>query len=84
MSLRIGVDTGGTFTDLCAFDETTGQLHVRKVSSTPADPGAAINRGLGNCSARSAARRSRMSAISRTAPRWVRTRCSPGAACGPG
>jgi N-methylhydantoinase A len=47
MSLRIGVDTGGTFTDLCAYDDTTGQLHVRKVSSTPADPGQAIVRGLG-------------------------------------
>ena len=47
MSLRIGVDTGGTFTDLCAYDDATGQLHVRKVSSTPADPGQAIVRGLG-------------------------------------
>lgn len=47
MSLRIGVDTGGTFTDLCAYDDATGRLHVRKVSSTPADPGQAIVRGLG-------------------------------------
>ncbi|MCP2163575.1 hydantoinase/oxoprolinase family protein [Goodfellowiella coeruleoviolacea] len=47
MSLRIGVDTGGTFTDLCAYDDTTGQIHVRKVSSTPEDPGQAIVRGLG-------------------------------------
>jgi N-methylhydantoinase A len=47
MSLRIGVDTGGTFTDLCAYDEETGRTHVRKVSSTPADPGQAIVRGLG-------------------------------------
>ncbi|MBT2512377.1 hydantoinase/oxoprolinase family protein [Arthrobacter sp. ISL-30] len=46
MSLRIGVDTGGTFTDLCAFDEATGQVHVRKVSSTPDDPGRAIIQGL--------------------------------------
>ena len=38
MTLRIGVDTGGTFTDLCAFDEATGQVHVRKVSSTRHDP----------------------------------------------
>jgi N-methylhydantoinase A len=47
MSLRIGVDTGGTFTDLCAFDEQTGQVHVRKVSSTPDDPGRAIIQGVG-------------------------------------
>jgi N-methylhydantoinase A len=46
MSLRIGVDTGGTFTDLCAFDELTGQVHVRKVSSTPDDPGRAIIQGV--------------------------------------
>lgn len=46
MSLRIGVDTGGTFTDLCAFDEGTGQVHVRKVSSTPDDPGRAIIIGV--------------------------------------
>ena len=42
MTLRIGVDTGGTFTDVVAFDEETGAIHVRKVSSTPADPGLAI------------------------------------------
>jgi N-methylhydantoinase A len=46
MSLRIGVDTGGTFTDLCAFDESTGRIHVRKVSSTPDDPGRAIVQGV--------------------------------------
>ncbi|MCQ9389807.1 hydantoinase/oxoprolinase family protein [Brevibacterium sp. 50QC2O2] len=47
MSLRIGVDTGGTFTDVCVFDDATGSLHVRKVSSTPADPGQAILTGVG-------------------------------------
>lgn len=46
MTLRIGVDTGGTFTDVCAFDEETGRVHVRKVSSTPDDPGRAIVQGV--------------------------------------
>ncbi|WP_309066003.1 hydantoinase/oxoprolinase family protein [Microbacterium sp.] len=46
MSLRIGVDTGGTFTDVCAFDEETARIHVRKVSSTPDDPGRAIVQGV--------------------------------------
>lgn len=46
MSLRIGVDTGGTFTDVCAFDESDGRVHVRKVSSTPDDPGRAIVQGV--------------------------------------
>ncbi|AGP51870.1 hypothetical protein M271_01165 [Streptomyces rapamycinicus NRRL 5491] len=41
------MDTGGTFTDVCAYDEATGRIHVRKVSSTPDDPGRAIVRGLG-------------------------------------
>ncbi|MGI6877326.1 hydantoinase/oxoprolinase family protein [Microbacterium sp. gxy059] len=46
MTLRIGVDTGGTFTDVCAFDEATARVHVRKVSSTPEDPGRAIVQGV--------------------------------------
>src|SRR5689334_682818 len=33
--LRIGVDVGGTFTDLVAFDPATGQLRVVKIASTP-------------------------------------------------
>jgi N-methylhydantoinase A len=32
--LRIAVDIGGTFTDLAAFDETTGDLHFGKALST--------------------------------------------------
>jgi len=46
MSLRVGVDTGGTFTDVCAFDDRTGKVHVRKVSSTPENPGRAILQGV--------------------------------------
>lgn len=46
MSIRIGVDTGGTFTDLCAFDDTDATLSVHKVSSTPDDPGRAILQGV--------------------------------------
>ncbi|TGT91323.1 hydantoinase/oxoprolinase family protein [Mesorhizobium sp. M8A.F.Ca.ET.161.01.1.1] len=39
---RFGVDSGGTFTDICAMDERTGELSVWKVSSTPADPSLGI------------------------------------------
>ncbi|MBB3662410.1 N-methylhydantoinase A [Prauserella sediminis] len=46
MTLRIGVDTGGTFTDVCALDERTGRISVRKVPSTPDDPGRAIVDGV--------------------------------------
>ncbi len=46
MSWRIGVDSGGTFCDVCLFDETTGQVAVWKVSSTPADPSQGIGQGV--------------------------------------
>jgi N-methylhydantoinase A len=36
--IRIGIDTGGTFTDVVAFDEDTGRLVSTKTPSTPADP----------------------------------------------
>ncbi|WUH96397.1 hydantoinase/oxoprolinase family protein [Spirillospora sp. NBC_00431] len=36
--LRIGIDTGGTFTDVVALDEDGGGLVTTKTPSTPADP----------------------------------------------
>jgi hypothetical protein len=30
---RVGIDSGGTFTDVCMFDETQKQMRVWKVSS---------------------------------------------------
>ncbi|HUK58083.1 MAG TPA: hydantoinase/oxoprolinase N-terminal domain-containing protein, partial [Stellaceae bacterium] len=35
---RLGVDVGGTHTDLVLLDVTTGALAVEKVASTPANP----------------------------------------------
>ncbi len=46
MARRVGVDSGGTFTDVCMFDEETGQLDIWKVSSTPADPSEGIAAGV--------------------------------------
>lgn len=43
---RIGVDVGGTHTDLVWFDEAGGGLTVHKVPSTPADPSRAAIDGL--------------------------------------
>jgi len=42
MAYRIGIDTGGTFTDLLAFDDASGELVVAKRPSTPAAPQRAV------------------------------------------
>src|SRR5579862_2344808 len=42
--LRIGVDTGGTFTDCVVFEG--GKIKILKVFSTPADPSEAIVEGV--------------------------------------
>lgn len=36
--LRVAVDIGGTFTDLCVLDERSGEIRIGKVPSTPDDP----------------------------------------------
>ncbi len=46
MALRLGVNSGGTFTDICVFDDKTGAVRIWKVSSTPADPSAGIVAGV--------------------------------------
>lgn len=38
MAYRIGVDIGGTFTDIALIDEASGQIYTGKVASTPQDP----------------------------------------------
>src|SRR5687767_4552578 len=43
-SVRIGVDTGGTFTDFVF--EQDGQIQLFKIPSTPSDPSLAIRQGL--------------------------------------
>ncbi len=42
MALRIGIDTGGTFTDLVGFDDEAGAFVYGKQSSTPGAPAAAV------------------------------------------
>ena len=46
MVWRIGVDSGGTFTDICLFEEETGRLEIWKLSSSPDDPSRAIAQGV--------------------------------------
>src|SRR5215831_13791457 len=61
MSWRIGVDSGGTFTDICLFDERSGHVTVWKVASTPADPSHAAAQGVGEALARAGAKASDVS-----------------------
>ncbi|MFD2252545.1 N-methylhydantoinase A [Pseudochelatococcus lubricantis] len=46
MAWRIGVDSGGTFTDVCVFNDATGEVVIWKVSSTPDDPSRGITQGV--------------------------------------
>jgi N-methylhydantoinase A len=43
---HVGVDTGGTFTDVVALDADAGTIHTLKVPSVPADPARAVAHGL--------------------------------------
>ncbi|MEC7762829.1 MAG: hydantoinase/oxoprolinase family protein [Pseudomonadota bacterium] len=43
---RVGIDIGGTFTDLQILNETTGALFEHKTPSTPADPSEGFFTGL--------------------------------------
>ena len=52
---RVGVDAGGTFTDVCLFEEETGAIRVTKVSSTPDDPSRAITQGVADILAQAGA-----------------------------
>lgn len=44
--IRIGVDVGGTNTDICAIDETTGELLVYKLPSSLYDQSDAVVKGV--------------------------------------
>ena len=44
--LRIGIDTGGTFTDVVAVDEATGAIFMTKTPSTPHDPSVGVLDGI--------------------------------------
>jgi N-methylhydantoinase A len=46
MVWRLGVDSGGTFTDICLFDEDGARIEVWKTTSTPEDPSRGIVQGL--------------------------------------
>jgi len=41
-SLRLAIDVGGTFTDVCVFDQASGSLGTAKVPTNTADPLASV------------------------------------------
>ncbi len=46
MSSRLGIDVGGTFTDLLLFDERSGAMRLLKTPSTPSDQSVGILNGI--------------------------------------
>ena len=46
MSYRLGIDVGGTFTDLLLFNEKSGEIQLTKVSSTPQDQSIGVIQGI--------------------------------------
>ena len=46
MSFRLGVDVGGTFTDLLLINEADSSFHVAKVPTTPKDPSIGVLNGI--------------------------------------
>lgn len=46
MSYRLGVDVGGTFTDLLLINEESGETHTAKVPSTPEDSSIGVLNGI--------------------------------------
>jgi N-methylhydantoinase A len=43
---RLGVDVGGTHTDLVLLDMLSGELMVEKVSTTPSNPAQGVQNGI--------------------------------------
>jgi N-methylhydantoinase A len=46
MSGRLGIDVGGTFTDLLLFNDSSGDVHLLKTPSTPEDQSIGILAGI--------------------------------------
>lgn len=46
MGLRIAIDTGGTFTDVVAIDDDSGEITAVKTPSTPSDPSIGLLNGV--------------------------------------
>src|SRR5262245_32498703 len=62
--LRVGIDSGGTFTDVVAVDEATGEVFTTKTPSIPGDPSLAVLEGLRKVLRLAGARASMVAAVS--------------------
>jgi N-methylhydantoinase A/oxoprolinase/acetone carboxylase beta subunit len=62
-AFHLGVDVGGTFTDLILYDEDARRIHVHKLPSTPADPALAIAQGVREVCELAGTRASELSAL---------------------
>ena len=70
---RLGVDVGGTFTDLIYVDDEAGTILVHKLPTTPDDPSQGTVRGIRELLRRRGHRAVRSSTRSSTARRSRRT-----------
>jgi N-methylhydantoinase A/oxoprolinase/acetone carboxylase beta subunit len=60
---RLGVDVGGTFTDLIYVDDEAGAILVHKVPTTPADPSQGTVQGLSEIAAQAGVQPSQLDQI---------------------
>lgn len=51
MTYKLGVDVGGTFTDVLLIDSQSGSVHTAKVPSTPEDSSIGVLNGIARASA---------------------------------
>jgi N-methylhydantoinase A len=56
MAWRLGVDCGGTFTDICLFEEDGGRIEAWKTTSSPDDPSRDIAEAIGRLALAAASR----------------------------
>ena len=68
MAWRIGIDIGGTFTDVAMVDEDSGRIGIAKVLTTPADFGQGVIDGISRGLAENAIDPSAVALLSHATP----------------
>ena len=70
MAWRIGIDIGGTFTDVAMVEEATGRIGIAKLLTTPHDFGTGCDRRASAGTARTTRSIRPTLRCCRTPPRW--------------